>query len=590
MALTRDVPFLLTVCMVGGQTELLVGDGALRLRPVGALDGTFKVPDYQRGYRWTSMEVEALLEDLYKSVGQRYCLQPVVVRRDNDGRWEVIDGQQRLTTLYLLFRFLQRSQLKNVPPPYRIQYVTRERSEAYLEHPTAELSESNIDFFHIHSAARVIETWFSRFSTPTLRQFAADKLYMHLCETAQVIWYEAPADAEASVVFRRLNVGRIPLTDAELLKAALLARRETRRLQRPEEVAAQWDSIERDLRGPDRWAFLTSDRAPDRASRIELLFELIAPPRPRGDTASHWTFRELHERIDADPQAFWDEVLLVHATLMEWFEDRDAYHRVGFLVAEGVPLRALLTDAKKFTRGAFRESLERRTGEHLGLSASRIEALTYDRDGDKCRQVLRLMNVEAFRRLEHGQRYPFRLDKAQRWSLEHIHAQSADELRSEEQWRAWLEEHRAALSVIGDVKERARLDAAIAAALSLEEGRLGRVLFGKLALDVTRALTPPDSQGPQSIHSIFNLALLSSETNSAIGSSVFEVKRRRVLEREKDGDYLPPCTRRVFLKYFTAADAQQVHFWSLADRVAYRNAMLGKGGLLTPYLSPEESA
>ena len=72
---------------------------------------TFIIPDYQRGYRWQPTLVEQLLNDLWEfahshqfalsSEKSPYCLQPIVVSQREDGRWEVIDGQQRLTTIYL---------------------------------------------------------------------------------------------------------------------------------------------------------------------------------------------------------------------------------------------------------------------------------------------------------------------------------------------------------------------------------------------------------------------------------------------------------------------------------------------------------
>lgn len=53
---------------------------------------------------------------------------------------------------------------------------------------------------------------------------------------------------------------------------------------------------------------------------------------------------------------------------------------------------------------------------------------------------------------------------------------------------------------------------------------------------------------------------------------------------DKDGSYIPPCTRNVFLKYFTGADAQQAHFWSPQDRDAYLDAILDHVGC---YLLPD---
>ena len=68
---------------------------------------SFFVPSYQRGYRWTETQIRELLEDLYdfasskRESGDYYCLQPVIVKA-KDEYWELVDGQQRLTALWLI--------------------------------------------------------------------------------------------------------------------------------------------------------------------------------------------------------------------------------------------------------------------------------------------------------------------------------------------------------------------------------------------------------------------------------------------------------------------------------------------------------
>jgi hypothetical protein len=101
----------------------------LTTRFVGDLAEDFFVASYQRGYRWGEHEVEQLLDDLRGSIGSTYFLQLVVVSRRADGSWELIDGQQRLTMLYLLFRYLQREHLPNTGPNYSITYDTRAGSQ-----------------------------------------------------------------------------------------------------------------------------------------------------------------------------------------------------------------------------------------------------------------------------------------------------------------------------------------------------------------------------------------------------------------------------------------------------------------------------
>jgi hypothetical protein len=75
--------------------------------------------------------------------------------------------------------------------------------------------------------------------------------------------------------------------------------------------------------------------------------------------------------------------------------------------------------------------------------------------------------------------------------------------------------------------------------------------------------------------------------NSALGNSVFAVKRAAILDRDRRGSYIPVCTRNVFLKYYSPADEHQMLFWSGSDREHYLRAMTE---ILRPYLLPDEEA
>ena len=70
----------------------------------------FIIPKYQRGYRWQERQVEDLLDDILKFELEKdnfYCLQPLVVKKDKcNEKFIVLDGQQRLTTIFLILKFL----------------------------------------------------------------------------------------------------------------------------------------------------------------------------------------------------------------------------------------------------------------------------------------------------------------------------------------------------------------------------------------------------------------------------------------------------------------------------------------------------
>jgi hypothetical protein len=124
----------------------------LAFASINQLNGeTFIIPDYQRGYRWQPTQVEQLLNDLWEfahshqftlAAGQSpYCLQPIVVSQRENGQWEVIDGQQRLTTIWLILDYIDET-------VYDITFETRN------EQP------SNMDMYYRKMAKNVIQDWF----------------------------------------------------------------------------------------------------------------------------------------------------------------------------------------------------------------------------------------------------------------------------------------------------------------------------------------------------------------------------------------------------------------------------------------------
>jgi hypothetical protein len=76
------------------------------------------------------------------------------------------------------------------------------------------------------------------------------------------------------------------------------------------------------------------------------------------------------------------------------------------------------------------------------------------------------------------------------------------------------------------------------------------------------------------MHALGNLALLQRNFNSKLNNAVFALKRERILELDESGAYLLPCTRNVFLKYYTAAEDQQLSIWGPQDQEPYYARLL----------------
>lgn len=566
------------------------------------LAGEFFVPSYQRGYRWGTAEVVKLLDDINTDViaassPRSYYLQPVVVMwREAEGNWELIDGQQRLTTLYLIVKYLRDSNwLPRAKVNYSLAYETRENSREYLDSLGPELRHSNIDFHYIYSAYAAIEKWFE--DQPD-SEGAAINIRKALAEHVYLIWYEAPEGTDKNELFRRLNVGRIPLTDAELIKALVLSKigAGNSRTERQEQIAVQWDNFERDLRDPELWAFITGSAA-QRPTHMDLLFGAMAGSTDGKEPHRYWVFEELRPRIEESSSEFWRDVVRMHGLLTGWFHDRTLYHLIGFLIATGdrYEFERIVELADGATNRSFRLDLIDRIADRVGQTRTSLYDLNYEQHREACQRLLLLMNVATVlgppddKSERRTQRFSFRDHARGNWSVEHIHAQNAAPLTRAEQWKTWLHLHRQGLSVIpGRTEEQNselfdRIDSIIQSidsrAVGIEEKF--RTLEGEIL--AAFAATGDPALGDD-VHLLPNLALLDRGHNSALGNSVFEVKRQEILRLDRQGFYIPPCTRNAFLKYYTEGADQQLHLWGPPDREAYYEALLRA---VEPYLLPE---
>lgn len=585
----------------------------------------FFVPAYQRGFRWKRQQVEELLDDVWEFVhsgararGQFYCLQPVVVSLRSSGEWEVVDGQQRLTTLYLiLHRFNRRLQAEDQIPLYGIEYETRPASSGFLRELDAQRARENIDFFHMTEAYAAISDWMQS------RKSRINDMESAFLNDVKVIWYEI-GDTNPIEVFQRLNIGKISLTDAELVKAMLLRASNFRQdgdraLQLQQlQIAHEWDAIERRLGENDFWFFLTNTG--QESNRIEFILELYAATIPADDPvwSDRSVFHVFSRHLASRPHAWtlWEEVKALFQTVEEWYRDPTLYHLVGYLTAidaSGIPHRAIAqinalaaaASSKRAFRDALRTSIFRRLfgnrnrdqfparGPELrAFLSNELADLGYDNNRTRIREFLLLFNVSSLMTSESHSRFPFEAYNVGDWDLEHIRSvQSRRPERPHEQ-KDWLER---LVEFLGDEKVQAAIDETDIT----EDSR-------RLARDAQRLLTAPlhDDEGfraffdevqklyhPEALdldvdNSLGNLTLLDASTNRGYGNAIFPIKRKTIIQRDRVGGFVPLCTRNVFLKYYSSRVDRMLD-WTREDASKYFNAIVDT---LTDFFSRETPA
>ena len=571
---------------------------------VGDIQGEFYIPSYQRGYRWDKSQVCALLNDIYENGDEPYCLQPLVVREDGEGRYEVIDGQQRLTTIHIIYRYIK-SILPHVKLKYTLVYQTRQENTAFfddMENDT--LAESNIDFHFIHKAYMTVKQWFSRFDETEIYSvalkfisyFNPDERSRSIGKGVKVIWYELK-DAkveDAIALFTRLNIGRIPLTNAELVKALFLCRQNNNyqgkqlSKEKQQEIALQWDTIERELHDENFWYFLTNKQTESYPTRIELIFDFMAGGKT--DSRDRYaTFYYFSEKRNEDLQKLWEEITQYYYRLKEWYKKSELYHKIGYLVASRfTTIDVLMNETKNLRKSEMEDLLDEKIKESIDFKKPYGE-LSYDNDYDAVTRILLLFNVVSLMKNNGGSRFPFKeFNKHDKdnWSLEHIHAQNSLKLNTQEKWKEWLGHHIESVKGMAEGEkegEVTQLLEDINNAINSE--RLTDVQFTELSDHITHLLSE-ENEAVEYVHSLSNMALLQASANSALSNGLFDAKRRAIIKMDSQGLYIPYCTKMVFLKYYTSEQQDKVsfHFWGAEDRRIYIEKM---NEVLHDYLKEE---
>ena len=364
-------------------------NNTIKLKSVRELmEVNYFIPSYQRGYRWTNSQVKDLLNDIYsfavkkgKNDKEFYCLQPIVVRKAKDENlkliehlisrkdwdtYEVIDGQQRLTTIKILLIYLFDKYLTGRSYEQRfgmtifdIIYETRPELKTIFSERLNILCSDNIDSHHITTTYFKIGKWFEE-------RVKGGEIFDDLCDSiirtlvyseknqkpegiVQVIWYEINDDNVNPIeTFLRINLGKIPLTNAELVKALFLQENiygtgDLAELQQME-IAQKWDFIERSLQDEKFWWFISNEKF-EGSTRIDYLLniyyqiELVKNPALKEITGedTNQIFRFYNHALEQQKsfdgvQEIWSKIENIFDQVNEWYQNSKWFHYIGFLI------------------------------------------------------------------------------------------------------------------------------------------------------------------------------------------------------------------------------------------------------------------
>lgn len=407
----------------------------------------------------------------------------------------------------------------------------------------------------------------------------------------KVIWFQLDKNDNPVDAFTRLNVGKIPLTNDELIRALFLRRSgkdETEAENLQLRIAYEWDQLEKSLQSDAFWYFLSNQRG-SAQNRIGFLFDLVAradelPKDAENDAYGiFYAFSQKLKASDASLEREWLKVKQTYLMLEEWFEDRVLYHMVGYLVSEGMDINTIRSLSINSTKSTFEEKLRREifrlaigseAPENMDVQSvredieERLENLKYGSHSAKIKSILLLFNLASLLQNRRSNlRFQFDSFKSENWDIEHVRSVADDKPDRHSDRVSWLNH---CLGYLQSQKTEEFLRNDIKEFLTLTQAEATHEIFDPLYDKVLVYFQ--ENVDDQADHSIANLALLDEHTNRSYKNAVFAVKRQRLLTLDQDGIFVPLCTRNVFLKCYSP-QVDNVIFWSSADRDGYQKAI-----------------
>lgn len=613
----------------------------------------FVVPSYQRGYRWTQKQVSQLLNDLneyfdMENDGEQdkqgtYCLQPVILK-NNDAdieKLDVIDGQQRLTTILLIYSVIM-GYRPRANLPYEIEYDSKTSSELSkkadlseteiisellnIDYPdltlflrlmlsynkngmiddiSRELYEKNVDYYHMYMASKCIDEWIKGFEDSCTADNMVSQLKSKLDGRTQLIWYKVNENISAEKVFTSVNDGKIVLTNSELIKVLILKSenffdimdRYVNVMQY--RLSSEWDSIEQELHNDELFYFLTG-KENYCETRIDLIFDLLAdeineswPENERINKLDNKTYSydvfnkdfEGKKKIDSHyVMEVWDRVSECFMLFKEWFSNDKLYHRIGYLIVTAKDKRNQLksiVDHRNVSKSDFIKYLDGKIKDRF--KNDDFDDINYENtSAEKLGNLLLLFNIATLlKNKKCDTRFSFDKFIRNQWDIEHIRAVNDDPSRDKKSHRTLIENMLIPLKFINTKESsdlQTKLNEWLEKNLDVDDAKFD-VPYNELQ-EIYKQIRKMMGEDDK-MDDIGNLTLLDSKTNRGYKNWTFAAKREFLLQKEEQGQFIPLCTKNIFMKAYSKS-VTDLMMWNNDDANWYQDQFLR---VMEPYVT-----
>lgn len=560
-----------------------------------------EIPNYQRGYKWEISNVEDLLNDINNINNidkNEHCLHNLTII-ENENKWEIIDGQQRLTTIFLILKYLGKEY-------YSLSYKIRQNTEDFFNNEINDIIKNlkdnkykkelelfndiknknnnynKQDIYYICRALFTIYNWFNKnYKDKPIEEFI-EKL-----ESVYFYKHEIKTNIKGETIFSNLNSGRVPLTYIELIKADLIINiskleskgneNEILINEKRSNIGRLWDEMESWLAQDEVWYWIAPKN--NSVNKLLLLFNLCSELK-EGENIYEKYYNYVYDKnLKCDYskiKTIWNKIRNYYYTIKDWYLDNDLYHLIGIIVSFDININEFIENNSNIkNKNELKSKLKNEIIRHLKLTNKDnklkfgdIDYLELDYNNDKVNKIFTLLNcLEGYNnkdnRFNEHFRYRFDIHNKYKWSIEHIIPRNPKKDTILDYFNdiikiLYNEQNEELEKIKGEIKEKLNEPKYKEFNGSIEKLKLSNN-------DKLKEEFIEDFNNIIDINNIGNLALLGIDTNSSLKNKIFKEKRNILLKFiSNEGKFIPPLTLKVFSKTFDGANGEEM-YWTHED-------------------------
>ena len=585
---------------------------------------TYSIPPYQRGYKWDTKDIERLLKDINEfspneDLNLFYCLQNITLVESQDSKtFNVVDGQQRLTTLTVILSYLNEYELINEKLQYNVRKETEEFLKEYIFKPNelkniqnwAQFLENTSikgkdydyqDVFYLFNAYKAIQTWFETY--PNSVTAMKDKILNHV-----KLIVNLPKNIEEQELFENLNGKRVPLDGADLIRALIITR------VAKKEIGDIDDSIKQNVLINERrvkiglmldrinhwWAdenkknyfhqFTKESKVPDEESisfndvtyPINHLYKLYVLAYGEGVLDMEFFEKKVIE------DGFLDELQLLQRTMENWCNDKELYHLILFtsiyarekIKEEPVlSFKELLHQWKKLYRKDFIRFLKKRIASTEVFNDLINQTERYKEENEKTAFLEnwydnKLITVSVLLDIisilsSNSTCLPARHFKAYKENLEHIFPQTpvGDRIKDKIKQTQILKEYIDIINQSLSEEEKININDCD---IDWENQNWKDDIKFRINNRIEKVIP---------VNSLGNMCVLHESVNRGYGNDFFLEKRIDIMRKSQEGFFIRPHVYDAFNKIFLerhdeSIDMKMMNRWDRSDILARREYII----------------